>query len=89
MTVKEAFVLKGTPPGSSRTRATLASIRFNFTTAVAQVKVSSFCELLNQETTLPGSTRLMAGRLSRRDKESVVARFTSAHATCQTLNTQG
>src|ERR1700683_5044121 len=64
MTVKEAFVLKGTPLGSKRTRATFASIRFNFTTAVAQVKVSSFCELLNQETTLPGSARLRAGRLS-------------------------
>src|SRR5271154_1020716 len=81
ITVKEAFVLKGAPFGSRRTRATFASMRFNFTTAVAQVKVSSFNELLDQETTLPGSAKLMAGRPSRKAKESVVARFTSANVT--------
>src|ERR1017187_7296821 len=89
MTVKEAFVLKATPLGSRRTRATFASTRFNFTTAVAQVNVSSFSELLNQETTLPGSAILMAGRPRRKAKESVVARFTGVHFARETSNNQG
>src|SRR5882724_11822851 len=76
--VSEVFVLNAAPPGSIRTRTTFASTNSNFTLAVAQVNVSSFSELLNQETMLPGSARLMAGRLSRRANESVVARFTGA-----------
>src|SRR5271170_1082537 len=46
-TVKDPFVLKAVPVGSMRTRTTLASRMSSFTTAVWQVKVSSFRELLN------------------------------------------
>src|SRR6266480_4203255 len=56
-TVNEALVENGTLLVDNRTRATPASGNSSFTIANWQVNVSSLSELLNHESTLPGSAR--------------------------------
>src|SRR5580704_3674243 len=65
-TVNEALVEKSTSLVVIRTRATEVSSISNFTTAVWQVKVSSLRLLLDQETSLPGSARPTAGKVSNK-----------------------
>jgi hypothetical protein len=76
-TVNEALVLNAKPVGSMRTWTMFVSTKSSFTTAVWQVNVSSFKELLNHETTLPTLVALETpGEQSKRARtRTFVGRF--------------